>query len=284
MTFKNIQEEFHVALDAIYGAEEVDSFFFMLTEFYYQKSRLYLALNRDEPIENPQKLQKALEQLIREKPIQYIIGETEFLGLPFKVNSDVLIPRPETEELVQWILNHEDPGTPIQILDIGTGSGCIAVALAKQLPKAQVFGLDVSPLALNVAQNNADLNQVKVQFIDADILNISTTTALFDQQFDIIVSNPPYVRKIEKKSMASNVLDNEPHLALFVEDEDPLLFYRAICQFSKIYLKKEGRLFFEINEFLGSQMIQLLTTEGFHDIQLKQDIFKKDRMIKAIYN
>ncbi|GAA4282397.1 peptide chain release factor N(5)-glutamine methyltransferase [Gaetbulibacter aestuarii] len=284
MTFKSIKQEFHDVLDAIYGADEVDSFFYLLTEFYYQKTRLQIALRPDDVLETPQKLQKALQQLRAEKPIQYIIGETEFFGLPFKVNSDVLIPRPETEELVQWILNHEDASEPLQILDVGTGSGCIAVALAKNLPNSQVFALDISTQALSVAQKNAELNLVKVNFIDTDILDIESTSALFQQKFDIIVSNPPYVRKKEKTSMASNVLDNEPHLALFVEDEDPLLFYRAICRFSKIHLKPKGRLFFEINEFLGNQMIQLLTSEGFHDIQLKQDIFKKDRMIKAIYN
>lgn len=282
MTFKSLQEEFHKVLDAIYGADEVDSFFFMLTEFYYRKSRLHLALNQEDIVEDPQRLLKALEQLSLEKPIQYILGETEFFGLPFKVNSDVLIPRPETEELVQWIINHEDGNMPLQILDIGTGSGCIAIALAKKLPNAQVYGLDVSTSALKIAHNNAELNGVHVNFIDADILDITTTSELFDQKFDIIVSNPPYVRKKEKPTMASNVLDNEPHLALFVEDEDPLLFYRVICQFSKIRLKSGGRLFFEINEFLGNQMIQLLTNQGFHNMQLKQDIFKKDRMIKAI--
>ncbi|MFH4968790.1 peptide chain release factor N(5)-glutamine methyltransferase [Gaetbulibacter sp. M240] len=284
MTFKILQKEFHETLDAIYGVEEVDNFFFMLTEFYHHKSRLQIALNPNEVVENPLKLQKALVKLQAEKPIQYIIGETEFYGLSIKVSPDVLIPRPETEELVEWILNHENADAPLQLLDVGTGSGCIAIALAKHLPNAQVFALDISRAALKVAKENADNSGVKVNFIDADVLNSETMKGLLSQKFDIIVSNPPYVRKKEMSSMASNVLDNEPHLALFVEDDNPLLFYEAICSFSREHLKSEGRLFFEINEFLGTQMIRLLASYDFHDIQLKQDIFKKDRMIKAIYN
>ena len=283
MTFKNLQKEFHDVLDPIYGIEEVDNFFFMLTEFYHHKSRLQIALNPEEALENPLKLQKALLNLEAERPIQYIIGETEFYGLPIKVSPAVLIPRPETEELVSWILNHENADAPLQILDIGTGSGCIAIALAKHIPNDQGFAIDISKVALEVAQENANNNKVKVNFIDADILDVEKRRELLNQKFNIIVSNPPYVRKKEMTSMASNVLDNEPHLALFVEDDNPLLFYEAICSFSKENLESEGRLFFEINEFLGTQMIRLLASNDFHDIQLKQDIFKKDRMIKAIY-
>ena len=281
MKLKDLQGIFHKELDAIYGEEEVNSFFNLLIEAYYGFNRITLVLEPELSItkEEQNPIFKALDDLKHEKPIQYILGETEFFGLPFKVNENVLIPRPETEELVDWVLKDQSTKSDdkLSILDIGTGSGCIAVSLAKNLPQAKVFALDVSKGALKIAQENAKENNVTVKFIEASILEQPTVGS----QLDIIVSNPPYVRNQEKKEMKNNVLDNEPHLALFVEDENPLQFYKAITEFAVHNLKNEGVLYFEINEYLGNEMIELLSDNNFKNIELKQDIFKKDRMIKA---
>ncbi|SFZ92175.1 release factor glutamine methyltransferase [Flaviramulus basaltis] len=278
MRLKDIQNTFHQELDAIYLKEEVDSFFYILIESYYNVSRIQLAMNPDYEVDDCNVILNALDSLKREKPLQYILGETEFYGLPFKVNEHVLIPRPETEELVEWIIKHNDKQR--NILDIGTGSGCIAISLAKHIKKAKVYALDVSSEALKIAKINAQLNNVNIEFIEASILE----QPIINAKFDIIVSNPPYVREKEKELIKSNVLDNEPHLALFVKDENPLLFYEAISQFAVNNLSKKGVLFFEINEYLGNDMIALLNHNNFSNIQLKQDIFKKDRMIKGVLN
>ena len=281
MKLKDIQNIYHQELDSIYDEEEVNSFFFMLIESFYGVSRIQLAMDSDYAIDDSKEIMNALELLKQQKPIQYIIGETEFNGLPFKVNGHVLIPRPETEELVEWVLKKVDPNKPITILDIGTGSGCIAISLAKNLPNAKVFALDVSAKALKTAKENADLNDVNVEFIEVDILNTDGNGLKVDVKFDVIVSNPPYVREKEKQFMKPNVLENEPHLALFVKDENPLLFYEAITQFASNNLSMGGQLFFEINEYLGHAMIDLLNDNNFKNIELKQDIFRKDRMIKG---
>lgn len=283
MKLKDIQNIFHEELDVIYGNEEVDSFFFMLIDSFYKVSRIQLAIERDLKIENEAAIINALEALKAEQPIQYIIGETEFYGLPFIVNSNVLIPRPETEELVNWVINTVTSSAvekSLKILDIGTGSGCIAISLAKNLPQAKVYALDVSKDALKIAKQNAVLNDVKIEFIEANILNYNQAT-LTSLKFDIIVSNPPYVREQEKRYIKSNVINNEPHLALFVKNENPLLFYEAISDFATRKLNTNGLLFFEINEYLGNDMVQLLKQKKFKNIELKQDIFKKDRMIKG---
>lgn len=279
MKLKAIKHKFHDELGAVYPAEEIDSFFNILAETYYGVKRIQLATNPDLTLNDSEDILKALAELKNEKPIQYIIGETEFYGLNFKVNDGVLIPRPETEELVEWVLKKAKPNMPINILDMGTGSGCIAISLAKHLPQAKVFAIDISAKALNMAKKNALFNGVDVYFKEADILTLKTLSE--QVEFDIIVSNPPYVREKEKQYMKPNVLDNEPHLALFVKDEDPLLFYKAITDFAINNLKENGLLFFEINEFLGNAMIDLLRNKNFENIELKQDIFKKDRMIKA---
>ncbi|WNH11692.1 peptide chain release factor N(5)-glutamine methyltransferase [Thalassobellus suaedae] len=282
MKLKEIQYTFHQKLDAIYGEEEVDSFFYILIEAYYNVSRLQLALNLEYAVKDAGRVLEALHLLEEEKPIQYILGETEFYGLPFKVNEHTLIPRPETEELVEWIIKEfKNYNSEIRILDIGTGSGCIAVALAKRLKNVKVYALDISKDALKIARKNAELNDVDIEFIEADILNINQSVFNEESEFDIIVSNPPYVRDKEKELMKANVLNNEPHLALFVKDENPLQFYKAITEFAVEKLNKNGQLFFEINEFLGKDMIRLLLKNNFKNIQLKQDIFKKDRMIKG---
>ena len=284
MRLKDIQNRFHNELDAIYGSEEVDAFFYRLADSYYGVSRIELSLNNDYKIDDAKLILDGLTLLKTEKPIQYITGETEFLGLPFKVNESTLIPRPETEELVEWILK-ENRNRIINILDIGTGSGCIAISLAKNLPNANVYALDISKEALKTAKFNADLNDVEIEFIEADILSFyDSKLDVISHKFDIIVSNPPYVREKEKPLMKPNVINNEPHLALFVKDEKPLQFYEAITEFAINNSTKNGELFFEINEFLGRKMIQLLIDNNFKNVELKQDIFRKDRMIKAIVN
>lgn len=286
MRLKDIQDIFHKELDAIYGKNEVDSFFFIVTDEYLGLPRLAFSLQPDFTVtkEEEQPLFEALSKLKLEQPIQYILGKTEFYGLPFKVNEHTLIPRPETEELVDWIVTESSKSNkPLNILDIGTGTGCIAISLLKNVKNAQVFALDVSKDALIIAEENSKINEVDVQFINADILNEERWNSVFKGlNFDIIVSNPPYVRHLEKAEIKKNVLDYEPSLALFVEDNDALLFYRSITNFSKEYLKNDGRLFFEINQYLGNEMVQLLENNGFKAIQLKKDIFGNDRMIRAV--
>lgn len=284
MRLKEIQSKFRSGLESICIEGEIDNFFFILTEFYHDVTRLKLALDVNIEIENEKLLLDALALLKAEKPIQYIIGETEFFGLTFKVNDNVLIPRPETEELVDWIIKSQPKQTKesqeLNILDIGTGSGCIAISLAKNIPNAKVYALDVSKGALKVAKQNAEINNVDVKFIEANILKSNEIEN--NIKFDVIVSNPPYVKVKEKELMKANVLDNEPHLALFVSNENPLVFYEAISEFAKANLKESGMLFFEINEYLGDGMIDLLKGNNFKNIELKQDIFKKDRMIKGV--
>ncbi|MFD2726421.1 peptide chain release factor N(5)-glutamine methyltransferase [Hyunsoonleella rubra] len=282
MRLKEVQAKFHVELSGLYEKEEIDSFFYLLIEKNYGVDRIRLALEPDIGITDMASILESLQLLKQEKPIQYIIGETEFYGLKFKVNPSVLIPRPETEELVAWVLKETDPDKDINILDVGTGSGCIAISLAKKLQNANVYALDVSKNALEVATENARLNKVNVKFIQADILkDCHAELVSASQKFDIIVSNPPYVRELEKNMMKPNVLDNEPHLALFVEDNDPLQFYKAIGEFAKTTLKKNGQLFFEINEYLGQETVALLEQHNYKNIELRKDIFGKNRMVKA---
>lgn len=223
-----------------------------------------------------QKLREIVGKLKKSEPIQYILGETDFFGLTFSVNQSVLIPRPETEELVQWILDTTSKDS-VKILDIGTGSGCIAVSLAKKLPLAEVHAWDISKEALAVAQQNAERNQVDVVFSEKNILE----TSFSDNKFDVIVSNPPYVTESEKSVMEQNVLDYEPHQALFVPDENALIFYEKISDFALNNLNVGGKLFFEINREKGKAIELLLQQKGFTNIELKRDISGNERMIKA---
>ncbi|MBN2166507.1 MAG: peptide chain release factor N(5)-glutamine methyltransferase [Marinilabiliaceae bacterium] len=222
---------------------------------------------------------KIVTRLKTGEPIQYILGITPFRNLLFEVNENVLIPRQETEELIDWIIT--DNYNSNYILDIGTGSGCIALSLKHELKQSIVSAWDISDKALKVAKNNAEKNHLDIIFNQFDILQINAT--LFKSSFDLIVSNPPYIRNSEKILMHTNVLNFEPHIALFVTDNDPLLFYRIISQKSKIMLKNGGVLFFEINEAFGMQICEILKTEGYHNIELRQDLSGKDRMIKAIF-
>jgi release factor glutamine methyltransferase len=282
MLLQDFKKHFFSELENQYPTTEIQSFFNILIEFQLHLSRIEVALQPNFEIRNSDLdfLQKALSDLKKNIPIQYIIGETEFYGLPFKVNKNVLIPRPETEELVSWIIENyklQIPNSKLSLLDIGTGSGCIAISLAKELGYAKVSAIDISSEALKTAQQNAQLNQVMVAFLEADVLTITE----LPQKFDIIVSNPPYVRELEKEQMHQNVLANEPHLALFVEDNNALLFYDKIADLAKNYLTKNGLLYFEINQYLGKEAVELLKQKGFQHIELKKDAFGVDRMIKA---
>ena len=220
-----------------------------------------------------------VDRLKLREPIQYVLGQTFFYGIPIQVDNRVLIPRPETAELVDLVLK-ENEGSQGNILDIGTGSGCIAIALAVNLPLSHVVAFDVSVEALNVAYDNADANNVLVRFYQYDILKERN----WDNNFDVIVSNPPYIKESEQKSMEANVLDYEPSTALFVNDDDPLLFYRNIAEFAKLHLNNHGKLYFEINQEQGEQTKTLLKELGFDDVVLAKDLYGNDRMIRATYN
>ena len=280
MEIKKYKVLFQNELSSFFDAMEIDQFFYLTLEKKHQLKRVDLALNPNYEIsvEEKQYWDSVLIQLKTQKPIQYILGETSFFGLTFLVNEHTLIPRPETEELVQWILETNPANSQISLLDIGTGTGCIPITLKKNLPKATVFASDVSEKALEVATKNASKNQVDITFLQNNILS----TTRLEQQFDVIVSNPPYVRELEKKEINPNVLQFEPHLALFVADNDALLFYRKIAQLAQEYLQPNGQLFFEINQYLGTEMVALVASYGFTAIELRQDIYGNDRMLRAV--
>tara|TARA_B100000780_G_scaffold192957_1_gene135968 strand:+ start:3622 stop:4473 length:852 start_codon:yes stop_codon:yes gene_type:complete len=280
LKLSQLKINFTTQLQGVYDREEIHSFFYILCDFFLQYSRFEVSMALDTVVsaKNITAFEMALLRLKKQQPIQYIVGHTEFYGLTFKVNKHTLIPRPETEQLVDWIIsNHKHQGSGLEILDIGTGSGCIAVALAKNFSKASISGLDISEKALEVAQENAIKNQVLVSFCQKDILE---TTAL-EKKYDVVVSNPPYVRQLEKKAMSANVLDNEPGGALFVPNEDPLLFYRKIAQLALVSLQEKGWLYFEINEYLSNEMDALLNEIGFVNIEIKKDFRAVPRMIKC---
>lgn len=281
MLLKTYKSTFLQELSSLYDEKEIESFFYVVLESFHNKKRIDLALNPAMEMDAMQLLrwESVLSDLKKEKPIQYILGETEFYGLPFLVNENTLIPRPETEELVDLIVveSRKSKVESLKILDIGTGSGCIAISLAKNLPNAQVSAIDVSEKALATAQKNAEINKVDVNFILKNILE----TEVLDENYDIIVSNPPYVRNLEKEEIKPNVLEYEPHLALFVDDNDALLFYRKIAELAKRNLSENGKLYFEINQYLGKETFELLEGMGFKNVILKKDIYENDRMISC---
>lgn len=282
MRIKEYRSYFIKELTPIYDVGEVESFFYLILEDKQQLRRIDLALTPDLSFSERDVLlwDELVQQLKLEIPIQYLLGKTSFYGLDFAVNDAVLIPRQETEELVDWIVstvNSEKADLPLRILDIGTGSGCIAISLAKNIKNATVFAIDVSEEALAIARKNAVNNKVVVTFISQNILE----TVDLEQRFDIIVSNPPYVRNLEKQEIKKNVLDNEPHLALFVADDDALIFYTKIAQLARKNLTSSGHLFFEINQYLGQEMVELLQSLNFKNIELRKDIYGNDRMVKA---
>jgi release factor glutamine methyltransferase len=282
MKITDYRLDFVNELNGIYDRDEVTSFFYLVLENKNKLKRLDLALHPELEF-SKQEIQVwnfIIEQLKKEIPIQYLLGSTNFYDLEFEVNESVLIPRPETEELVDWIIQSSSShtySTKLKILDIGTGSGCIAIVLAKNIANAEVHAIDVSEKALAIAQKNAVSNTVNVTFCLQNILE----THDLEQQYDIIVSNPPYVRHVEKRDIKKNVLDYEPHLALFVEDDDPLIFYKKIATLAQKNLTPNGLLYFEINQYLGFEMVQLLESMYFKNIILKKDIYGNDRMIQA---
>ena len=285
MILKEFKLFFNEALSAIYPKTEIDSFFFILMEEKLKLQRIDTVLKPDFLITNKNltDLKNIVKRLQKEEPVQYILGNTEFYGLPFLVNKNTLIPRTETEELVAWVLDEikvlaNNKITEPSILDIGTGTGCIPISLAKNLTSLNISAIDISPEALLIAKQNAILNKVTIEFIELDILN----TESLPQEYDVIISNPPYVRELEKVEIKNNVLENEPHLALFVEDENPLIFYNKIADLAKQQLSKNGMLFFEINQYLGKETLNMLVKKGFKNIQLKKDLFGNDRMIKCV--
>lgn len=282
MLLKEVKNIYHKELGGIYPKEEVDSFFYLVIEHYLKLERFVLVLEPNLVITKEQEkpLFEVITGLKEQQPIQYILGKSYFMDMDFLVGKDVLIPRPETEELVRWILDYctTKQNQNITVLDIGTGSGCIAISLAKNIPNAKVYAVDISQGALEIAKRNADLNAVAVSFLKVDILKPELET-ITDLKFDIIVSNPPYVRELEKKEMHKNVLDYEPDNALFVADDKPLIFYKAIADFAQNKLNVGGKLFLEINQYLGKETVNLLQTYNFLDIELRKDMYGNDRMI-----
>ncbi|MAT90530.1 MAG: protein-(glutamine-N5) methyltransferase, release factor-specific [Flavobacteriaceae bacterium] len=276
MTLSELQEQFETTLESLYPNEEIQTFFAWLTEAFLGWNRFEASLHKRDIItaSEIERFETALNRLKKFEPIQYILGETEWFGLTFQVNKHTLIPRPETEELLRWIIETSSEA-PKNILDIGTGSGCIATALALQWPKAKVTAIDISSEALHVAKNNAEYHRVSVSFSEIDILK----QASLPEQYDLIISNPPYVRRSEQEKMQPNVLHYEPTSALYVEDVDPFLFYRKIAQLSKHHLTPSGKLYFEINEYLGKELQAVLKNIGFKEVILKKDVFQKHRMI-----
>jgi len=284
MTLKECRLHIHEALSKIYPKTEIDSFFFLMIEEKLNLQRIDTVLKPDLLIsqDNLTTLLKIIKRLQNEEPIQYILKKTSFYGLPFIVDKNTLIPRPETEELVAWIIEEASKGKlhkkdKISILDIGTGTGCIPISLAKNLIKSSVSAIDISQKALLIAKKNALLNNTKIDFFEMDILN----TESLPQKFDIIVSNPPYVRELEKIEIKKNVLENEPHLALFVDNNNPLLFYKKIADLAIKYLRQDGLLFFEINQYLEKETVKMLEMKGFKNIELRKDLFGNYRMIQC---
>ncbi len=280
MVLKNYRKLFIDQLAPFFDSQESESIFYITLKKLQGYSRVDLALNPDLVLSEKEFLSwdLVLQQLKLQKPIQYILGETEFFELCFEVNEHTLIPRPETEELVRLIIDKNKNNIQnIKILDIGTGSGCIAIALAKNLPNAQVFAYDISEKTLAVAGRNAKRNNLAVTFIQGDILTETT----LKNKFDIIVSNPPYVRNLEKSEIKPNVLEYEPHIALFVEDDDALLFFRKITKLALENLSKNGQLYFEINQYLGKETLKLVKDFGFKNAILKKDMYEQDRIIFA---
>ena len=273
-------------LAPLYGDGEAKAIARLVYEVRFGLSFSDICLGKDTQLSanSQEELKGIAERLLQQEPIQYVLGQAVFCGRTFMVNEHVLIPRPETEELCSWIVSQEDKGSidTANILDIGTGSGCIAITLAAEMPKAKVTAWDISTEALKVAEENAKRNHVHVSFKRVDALHIPTDILQQTTQlFDFIVSNPPYICNKERAQMESNVLNYEPHTALFVPDDDALLFYRAIAQYGQVALKEGGWLYFEINPLYASILTEMLVMMEYHDIEIKEDQFGKERMIRA---
>jgi release factor glutamine methyltransferase len=285
-TVKDVLVTFQQGLETLYDARETGAITLMVLEELTGMSRAKVKAFPEEEITPDvlEKLTAILNELKTGKPVQYILGTAEFYGLTFLVNAATLIPRPETEELVEWVLEGQKlkvESQKLSVLDIGTGSGCIAISLKKNLKYANVSAMDISENALATAKQNAIINEADVTFIEHDILS-TDYLKIASLKPDIIVSNPPYVTLQDKTQMHVNVNNFEPHTALFVPENDPLIFYKAIADFAAAYLSDKGLLFFEINENFGKQTVELLQDKGFISIELRQDMSGRDRMLKAV--
>ena len=279
MTIAEQQKIYREALSAIYDEREARTITQMVLEDVLELNPLKISMDRYRLLTTNQQevLAGILKRLLTYEPVNYILGEADFMGLKFKVDSNVLIPRPETEELVEWILEENSSKENLSIIDLGTGSGCIPISLSFKMPVATVAGIDISEGALEVAQRNNELNKTAVRFSRFDILNEELGT----NTYDIIVSNPPYITQAEGADMLPNVMKFEPHLALFSNDEDGLIFYRKIAEQATKALKVGGRLYFEINAANGEAVVSLLKEAGFEEIELKKDLSGRDRMVRA---
>jgi release factor glutamine methyltransferase len=286
MTFETAEQSIATALDGLYENREAATIAGMVMEFITGKSKMDRWLQKNEllSIEDLKRLEKYSKELLTGKPVQYVLGEAWFAGMCLAVNEHTLIPRPETEELVNlcanWATTNKIHHAPLQILEVGTGSGCIAIALLKKLPNAQITAVDISNEAIKVASANAIANNTAITFITLDFLDETTWLGL--GSYDIIISNPPYIADNEKESMAVHVLDFEPHTALFVTNNNPLIFYTALANFGKKYLHKDGAVFVEINQALGLQTQDVFEQNNYNTL-LKKDLFDNDRMIVATH-
>jgi len=279
MRLNEIKQDLKKQLADHYESVELNPILSILIEHITGWDQVQQVLQKDKSITEAQALafENAATELLAGRPIQYITGKTWFMGEAYTVNEQVLIPRPETEELVEWVLEYAAiKGKALSILDIGTGSGCIAIALKKALPEAKVTAIDISTSAIKIAKGNASALEADIEFTALDILN----TAFLPGQYDVIISNPPYIPMQEMKNMELQVTDHEPNIALFVPDEDPLVFYKAIARLAKLHLSSNGQLFFEIHYDQGEALISLLDEMHFH-AELRTDLFEKDRMIRA---
>ena len=279
-TVSNIVAKIKLNLRDCYPDYEIQNFIYLIFEYLLNYTKIDIHNNRNKIISNKiaKQINKIINDLKKNKPIQYIFNKTEFYGLPFRVSSDTLIPRQETEELVDWIIR-DNKGNKHTILDIGTGCGCIAIVLARNLTSCSIEALDISKKAINMAKINTRINNASVRFFQYDILK--NETKKLKRNYDIIVSNPPYIRESEKSALPGNVLYYEPQKALFVPDDDPLMFYRAIAKFGLQNLKDKGILYLEINQALAKQVTEELAKHNYEKIIIGKDINRKDRMIKA---
>ncbi|HPE57001.1 MAG TPA: peptide chain release factor N(5)-glutamine methyltransferase [Bacteroidales bacterium] len=278
----DIRSHYRLKLAQLYNDREADTLLFQLLSDITQMSKAHILSFPEKTISESELLRVhfGVKDLLKNKPIQYIIGNAEFYGLNFKVNSKVLIPRPETEELVEMVIKNIPENEPRKVLDVGTGSGCIAIAIKKLRPLCDILAIDISEFALEMAQQNAVLNNVQVQFKKVDFLKKNQVQLL--PKFDIVVSNPPYVRNSEKLMMKKNVLDYEPLLALFVDDDNPLIFYEALASFCETNLQAGGMLFAEINQYLSAETEQLFTGNGFKNVNIEKDLFGNDRFLTVL--
>ncbi len=275
MNFNELKLAFHQQLNSIYDASEIE----VILDYYLEEKterRSHFYQENDKINLDLELLENDLKDLANYKPIQQVLGFAYFFDLKFKVNEFTLIPRPETEELVDWILQDLDKKSTIKIIDIGTGSGCIPITLKKHLPNAEISAIDFSLEALKLANENKLLNHVDVNFIQQDVFD----NLNFDEKFDVIVSNPPYIRELEKTEMHENVLSHEPHTALFVSNQNPLIFYQRICELSKQILNDNGVIYLEINQYLGEETKKLFQTD-FEEVELRKDISSNNRMLRV---